>query len=1204
MVERIVNHTLFAVEAALIDWTRMIRQQGFDGFTEEDWRRLRYSKPRVHLRWALSGHAGLPTGPFTVWRRKADEGDQPETMDYRIERYMPGNLSILTWYGPPLAVLRLRLDMNSNGALYAFNGSPSTQNVVAHVDLQQGSVTAELRAQTMTSALIYGSFDIVEVAGIPAEQYGSAGEWEEQEIVGLPIDDFGAWQAVGNHTDKQGLMAVLGDPVPAALARLDRGAPPVGWPYFADGLPVPAWEMPDHGRLIEETQLELLSRLRDVMLLAPREQAAARIEVAVPRPVNAAGQQMSGPDSTGLVSPFALAMGAASVDPFFSLALGMGTALDAGDDQMRRKQIYDYMITAPYARGLDGNSDPIELAALALDPQPPPMPPVPAAMQADRAGMQRPYASDDAWRTSVVASWSRLPPTGLFRVASFAAARLPRTPPGPPVLLLEQRDSGGHRPIGGGAPAKDTPEGKEWVHASDGDLAIPSNPGSIQATYAAATQNIFGMWSRWTTADHFAAQPPLDHVGILAATLRVVAPAQGWICNGTLEIDLSWDWRLRTPQSFTVVGRLFAAPLRNSPPPDTTVPAGLARSLGGASAAVTISFNGNQATISEGSIRSMKPDGSEFLAGADTNMAVRRYRVTIPGFAIDFAATPHAGLGLWVRARERIAPYRDSPWQTNPALTYASDPVPPVIERVVVPLASLPDAAGFCHHRVKWMPSPGAVAYNLYASDESAIFDENGVDELGPSATLEQRMILLRDTYLGNPSRRTFTKISDRPIEGLSLDLKLPRGSTAIHLYVALPVSAGGIEGLWPTHQGMFDDTIDRVAAPRLLTPTPPTLEIRRVLDETAVPPRERIRVELRSNPGARVMRYELFRTRVENASREVDTMGPPVAVIGSPTAVGWPADTVPDDRHEAETSYDDHFEVDHLTSALGFDDPEGSWKRIWYRATAWSHPDLYRGGLSDRSASSHAVSIVLPPADPPDLSSMAVDWPGGDVNAIQLKWTSSAPLRPTALGSHRLSVTIRKRNDPGQDALLSFSSPLDRVGTSGAGVWRSGDKGMITYYANAIRETPQDALTASVRLTDPLGRTSERFLDIAGGTPLVRPDIFDVEVARRPIIGFSFRTSAPLAPTPQGPYRLEIAVAFEGPIFGPAATRTYTAALNTLPTQLPPMNPRNPLQVARVAGSRPLQIVVRLQGAVRALRVRIVAPDGRFAEYTGGAIR
>jgi hypothetical protein len=52
------------------------------------------------------------------------------------------------------------------------------------------------------------------------------------------------------------------------------------------------------------------------------------------------------------------------------------------------------------------------------------------------------------------------------------------------------------------------------------------------------------------------------------------------------------------------------------------------------------------------------------------------------------------------------------------------------------------------------------------------------------------------------------------------------------------------------------------------------------------------------------------------------------------------------------------------------------------------------------------------------------------------------------------------------------------------------------------------------------------------------------------------------------------------------------------------PINPRNPIEVARIAGSKPLQFAVRLQGTVRSLQMRIIAPGGRYAEYTGGAVR
>ena len=324
--------------------------------------------------------------------------------------------------------------------------------------------------------------------------------------------------------------------------------------------------------------------------------------------------------------------------------------------------------------------------------------------------------------------------------------------------------------------------------------------------------------------------------------------------------------------------------------------------------------------------------------------------------------------------------------------------------------------------------------------------------------------------------------------------------------------------------------------------------------------------------------------------------MGPPVAIVGV---------SAPDGNFQFEAVHDERFEVDHVVSATGFDDPEGSWKRVWYRATAWSHADPYRGGLTDRSPSSHLVSAILPPSRPPDLSAMTSEWPGGNPNLVQLKWTSTAPILPTPLGPHRLGVTVRKRGGLGDAALLSFTGTLDKVPEgSGPHVWRGGSAGNVTYYASVTRTALTDALTATVRLTDPLGRTTERFLDIAAGSALVRPDIFDVQIARPPVVGFTFRTSVPLAPTPQGAYRLEISAVLQGNILMPGTTRTYSSELHAIPTQMPPANPRSPIQVARVSASKPLQFAVRLQGTVRSLRLRIVAPDGRFAEYTGGAIR
>jgi len=79
----------------------------------------------------------------------------------------------------------------------------------------------------------------------------------------------------------------------------------------------------------------------------------------------------------------------------------------------------------------------------------------------------------------------------------------------------------------------------------------------------------------------------------------------------------------------------------------------------------------------------------------------RRYRLTIPGFKLDFASTGHVGLALWAQGQENLAPQRTGDWSAEPLVISASDPRPPVItaEHEDVQLTSLGDARG--EHRAR-----------------------------------------------------------------------------------------------------------------------------------------------------------------------------------------------------------------------------------------------------------------------------------------------------------------------------------------------------------------------------------------------------------------------------------------------------------------------------------------------------------------------
>lgn len=121
-------------------------------------------------------------------------------------------------------------------------------------------------------------------------EYAALEDWDELEIVGLPVDD--SWAASGYVTDDQGL---VDDPLPpyeAALERLTAGAPVRGWSTTTDrGGQMPEWEPPDLSTLLSKGVIEGLlpgiqEMLETVPPLSPAAQglppAEARFQKAIP----------------------------------------------------------------------------------------------------------------------------------------------------------------------------------------------------------------------------------------------------------------------------------------------------------------------------------------------------------------------------------------------------------------------------------------------------------------------------------------------------------------------------------------------------------------------------------------------------------------------------------------------------------------------------------------------------------------------------------------------------------------------------------------------------------------------------------------------------------------------------------------------------------------------------------------------------------
>lgn len=1133
----IINPALFMAEGALLDWAVIARKHT-----------LRYrgkSRYTHQLRWMISSKLGMPTEPFIVWRRYKGLPSLSTALNYKMERPIwLFNKTMVTWKEGPMAEVSVGITAPiSGGTIYAYTGAPDISSAVVINEVAGGTSTVTLKASYIDGLIVSDGLQITGVRGIALEKWNTEeARWKPYEIVGLPVPRQ-EWNGIDNHSIDQGMVGALLSPQDAAVQRLERGAPQVGWaPNLPTGEPVPAWIPPDFAALVTaEVKTDVLDNLKLVLQHPPDQQNEIRIPVWLPPPINTSGKQMSGAGRSTQVAPLPAMLMAGGTDPCLALALGFGTAYQVELDGHNRdrpdpgnSQSYDYMITARWERGLDGTGvAPYEMAAFVPSPEYPIDTPMPANLEADMMGYLRPLTADTDWRSSVKVSWDRPVDIELFRPRTFAFVRKSLSPDEPVLPLMNDRRSGGYRYLMINRAVPD-PLPPDWtrVAAVDREWTIPAVPGSRSLRYGICQQDIWGQWSGWGTVDTAVGQPPVEDVRIVTAALHASPTgAEDPICrDSSLIIEFLWDWRIRRPEKIIFVGRLYAAVHRGDLPPDLTVPLGLQHTIGGAQGPLEITFTGDVPSAIGATFVGLSDDGERIVGfGPQQGVDTRRYRVEISNVDLEFWSTGHIGLALWAIGQERIPPKRYGSWSKEASIIAVSDPRPPRVEVPTVSLASLPDANGECHARLSWTASANAVGYFIYESTESKLLLANGRREPGPTATLSERLDVIQRLFDAIPSRREFTRRNDRPITETSIDVTLPKGSTVIHVYAVIAVNAGQVESEWPSGADAHKQ-LTAIAAPRIMRPAPPTIEVQPYLDDTVEPPVNRVRILVGARPGPRVRKVELFRVRVDDAARELDTMGPAIASITG-SGGSWTVTQQTD-------SYGSNIET-----VIGFDSPNGSWKRVWYRAAAWCDADPLRGYLQGRSLGSAAAWIIVPPSTPPDLSAVLVGWPGGgSISDVILKWTSSAPVHHTPLGHHSLKVQATAR---GATPLIDLSSSLVVLPTSkpvaGSGVWVERDLSQPHYEYSALirRLSENDAIDVLIQMTDPLGRTSERLIHIASGPILPVPDVSNLRVTKRIIppgtllewtsavgannesLGFYMLTLTAIRPAPLRPIRI-----------------------------------------------------------------------------------
>lgn len=1213
-MERIVDPSRFLLLGGLTDWTQIHKQQGGrrrDPPAEAARKRCLRSTQLLQLRWLMSKTLGYPIEPFTVWRRPAGAPQAPEPVPFHF-MFSPDGRNVCVLDAPRTQVyIEVRVQGTGNATFSALAGAPISSPYVAEAAVTPTTTRFTMSATQISCLVVPAGWTITQILGLD-DSVAEAPDWERIETVGLPVD--ASWAGIGGFGAGQGFVSQPVDPVQAALARFLRGAPLFGWlDELRPGVPAPAWSLADPKAMIETLQAQLLPQLREMVATLPPGQHAGYHDDPVVLPSN--GGNVA---ATLVHHPLDTLLYGAATDGLASLISGFGTAFEEAlffDDRTGRPRVaHDYMVTALYKDGPGLQPGPVEYAAILYAPSPLGGIPAPANLATAHAGLTSPATADQPWSAVTRVSWDALSNLLGMRVGAYAFAREGISPSTAAVALMRPRPlDTALQPIG-----LAMPEGNQARrHTTDGSYRLDAAFVPNTVSYAVAHHDLFGLFSPWSNVQATVSEPPVDKVPITMARLEVVNGGTGNLCPAALVFEFSWDWRIRTPDLVQVAGRLYAQAALGEPPSNLGVPTGLASTLANTGGLLTIDFSPDGSAVAsaatpglDASVQYLSPQGTQVLAAPTQDAGIRRYRVSVTGFALDFNAAGRQGMALWARGREARAPGRLGPWPSAPVIASTADPRPPVVvnTREFVQLASLADADGVHHAVLEWPSAPGAAGYFVYACAESKFLSDRGIDLPAQHITLEDRLRNLRDAYAADPNRRSFTRLNETAVAGTRMPVVLPRGTKEIHLFVVIGVSVGQVESTWPTDRLAFC----AYAAPQLKVPEPPTLEVVRRFDESSNAYRALVRV--RSTPGARVARIDLHRVRVPEAVGSVESMGPPVQSITGSSGAFTVTPTVSAVRGESQP----------IGTVRGLDDVSGSWKTVYYRAVAWGTEDLDRGLYAGRSASSALRAVVVPPAAPPALEDPAWSQAAAGSADVVVDTAVLVPIAETALGPHRISVeAIALRADGSTGVALAYPEPgatpdpeadrLDLLPEVPGGVWREattpttpGEPGRTPVRIRVPRASFDDALRVRVRLTDPLGRQTEHVLDVPPGSePVVvqPPDILDPQVFSIAGRGrfLSFATTAPDTDADGRPYVLHVSVT-QAVLGFPIRARLRVdielanirpiASVNSLVRD----GSQIPLGRARVGGRTQISALLREAGPVA---VSLEAPDGTTASWS-----
>ena len=654
---RVSASLLFRAEATRLPWAQIgYRALRTDQHVDVKWademkRRTAGRDQDVHVWWACAAALGVPRGPFTVW---VGNPSTKRVKEVPVTTVPHAAGLAMTWGGAEAAHIMVEcdpIDPTASVAVFAHRTAASMDDVVAaDVRPAPGANRIQLfiKCSGATSVVLVNGDNAVVRIRTHAHVVNDD-TWERLELVGLPCEQ--PWGATAYDSSDQGLVSAPMPPFDAAVERLRRGMPPIGWaPVTQTGRTAPPWVDADPGMVVKEVATTLLPELEKLYDggMPERLQYTLSESRKVPGPTQ--DGRTSALESSAEIRPWSMLTLPAQTDPLLNLATGFGsTYTREGDPDRVPVGGRDFLVTADYERTPAPLPDKVTVAAYAPQVGPHEITPPAAALTAERSGLVPPNPADTPWRESIRVSWARLPNTAAMgRVGAGTLARYDVADT-QATSLAPERDAGGIRPLTLSPDGLAGTPGAGRVAFVDGAADIPILSGGRQVGYAVSLVDIHGLWSAWRDVAYTGTEPgplPPRLISLDLTSRYAGSPA----CPATLTLETALDWTERRPTALQVVALFFPMASASSAPPAGLGP-GLPTPTGCFRRDLGMTFAGDVPSGVGATVVSLAPDGSTPMApGPGQGDGGRRYRLVSDLPTLDFTSTQRWGVQVWLRS--------------------------------------------------------------------------------------------------------------------------------------------------------------------------------------------------------------------------------------------------------------------------------------------------------------------------------------------------------------------------------------------------------------------------------------------------------------------------------------------------------------------------------------------------------------------------